>query len=79
MLLFGRDFWTGLVNFEAEKTRLTERGIVLRGAGADEAPPVYRPLASVLAAHADTIEVVHTLRPRIVVMAGSDEYDPYKD
>jgi len=70
---------TGLVNFEAEKTRLTERGIVLRGAGADEAPPVYRPLASVLAAHADTIEVVHTLRPRIVVMAGSDEYDPYKD
>jgi RNA-splicing ligase RtcB len=26
-----------------------------------------------------THEVVHTLQPRIVVMAGGDEYDPYKD
>jgi len=53
--------------------------IVLRGAGADEAPPVYRPLRSVLAAHANTIEIAHTLSPRIVVMAGAEEYDPYKD
>lgn len=41
--------------------------------------PVYRPLRSVLEAHANTIEVVHTLTPRIVVMAGGDEFDPYKD
>ena len=40
---------------------------------------MYRPLQSVLAAHANTLEIVHTLTPRIVVMAGSDEYDPYKD
>ena len=70
---------TGLVDFDAEKLRLVERGIVLRGAGADEAPPVYRPLRSVLDAHAATIDVVHTLQPRIVVMAGGDEFDPYKD
>lgn len=70
---------TGLVDFDAEKARLVERGIVLRGAGADEAPPVYRPLRSVLAAHAETIEIAHTLQPRIVVMAGGDEFDPYKD
>lgn len=70
---------TGLVNFEAEQSKLVERGIVLRGAGADEAPPVYRPLQSVLDAHAGTIEIVHTLQPRIVVMAGGEEYDPYKD
>jgi tRNA-splicing ligase RtcB len=69
----------GLVDFAAEKSKLINRGIVLRGAGADEAPPVYRPLRSVLDAHANTIEIAHTLTPRIVVMAGADEFDPYKD
>lgn len=69
----------GLVDFDAEKAKLSERGIILRGAGADEAPPVYRPLQSVLDAHAGTIEIAHTLQPRIVVMAGGDEFDPYKD
>jgi tRNA-splicing ligase RtcB len=69
----------GLVDFAAEKAKLAARGIILRGAGADEAPPVYRPLRSVLDAQAGTIEVLHTLTPRIVVMAGGDEFDPYKD
>jgi tRNA-splicing ligase RtcB len=69
----------GLVDFDSEKAKLVERGIILRGAGADEAPPVYRPLRSVLDAHAATVEIVHTLTPRIVVMAGGDEFDPYKD
>ena len=32
-----------------------------------------------LAAQWDTIEVLHTLRPLIVVMAGADVFDPYKD
>ncbi|HJP84478.1 MAG TPA: hypothetical protein VJ852_00680 [Gemmatimonadaceae bacterium] len=27
----------------------------------------------------ETVRVVHTLRPLIVVMAGENEYDPYKD
>lgn len=70
---------TGLVDFDSEKAKLVERGIVLRGAGADEAPPVYRPLQTVLDAHAGTIEIAHRLQPRIVVMAGGDEFDPYKD
>jgi len=69
----------GLVDFNTEKASLVARGIVLRGAGADEAPPVYRPLQSVLDAHVGTVEIIHTLRPRIVVMAGGDEFDPYKD
>lgn len=69
----------GVVDFETEKAKLVGKGIILRGAGADEAPPVYRPLESVLEAHKDTIEVVHTLTPRIVVMAGANEFDPYKD
>lgn len=69
----------GLVDFEAEKAKLVNQGVVLRGAGADEAPPVYRSLRTVLDAHVGTIEIVHTLTPRIVVMAGGDEFDPYKD
>jgi tRNA-splicing ligase RtcB len=67
------------VNFRAVQDRLRARGTVLRGAGADEAPEVYRKLDDVLAPHAGTIEVEHILRPRVVVMAGANEYDPYKD
>jgi tRNA-splicing ligase RtcB (3'-phosphate/5'-hydroxy nucleic acid ligase) len=67
------------VNFRSVQDRLRARGTVLRGAGADEAPEVYRNLADVLGPHAGTIAVEHTLRPRIVVMAGADEWDPYRD
>ena len=69
----------GLVDFGRVQEDLRRRGIILRGAGADEAPEVYRSLRSVLDAHAATIEIVHTLTPRIVVMAGGEEFDPYKD
>ena len=55
------------------------QGVELRGAGADEAPGCYRRLADVLAAHAGTIRVLHTLRPIGVAMAGKDTFDPYKD
>lgn len=58
---------------------IAEKGVVLRGGGVDESPHVYRRLPEVLAAQADTIEVVHVLRPLVVVMAGADEFDPYKD
>lgn len=33
----------------------------------------------VLAAQGPTIEVLHTLTPIIVLMAGANEHDPYKD
>jgi tRNA-splicing ligase RtcB len=55
------------------------KGVVLRGGGLDESPHVYRRLPDVLAAQGRTIEVLHTLRPLIVVMAGADMFDPYKD
>jgi len=58
---------------------LDERGVVLRGGGLDEAPQAYRRLPQVLAAQRGTVEVLHTLRPLIVVMAGANEWDPYKD
>ena len=67
----------GLVDENAWREAMCERGIILVGAGADEVPPVYRPLRDVLAAHQDTFDI--ELLPRIVVMAGSGEHDPYKD
>lgn len=69
----------GAVDFDVEKQALASRGIEVRGAGADEAPPVYRKLRDVLAAHAGTIEVEYVLEPKVVVMAGADVLDPYKD
>ena len=46
------------------------RGVVLRGGAPDESPHVYRRLPDVLAAQGDTVTVLHTLRPLVVVMAG---------
>lgn len=69
----------GRVTWEMLHEWIDRRGVVLRGGGLDESPHVYRRLPEVLEAQGDTIEVVHTLRPLIVVMAGADEYDPYRD
>jgi len=69
----------GLVSQEMLDTWINEKGVILRGGGLDEAPHAYRRLPDVLAAQGSTIEVLHTLTPIIVCMAGADEHDPYKD
>ena len=61
------------------QTWIREKGVILRGGGLDESPHAYRRLPEVLAAQQGTIEILHTLRPLVVVMAGADEIDPYKD
>lgn len=58
---------------------VTDKCVVLRGAGCDEAPQAYRRLPDVLKHHEGTIEVEHTLTPMGVAMAGADVYDPWKD
>ena len=58
---------------------LARKGVILRGGGLDEAPQVYRRLAKVLEAQGDTITIKHVLQPLVVVMAGANEIDPYKD
>jgi tRNA-splicing ligase RtcB len=58
---------------------ISDKGVILRGGGLDESPHAYRRLPDVLAAQGDTVTVLHTLRPLIVVMAGANEFDPYKD
>jgi tRNA-splicing ligase RtcB len=58
---------------------LQQRGVTLIGADLDESPMAYRRLPEVIAQHAGTIRVLHTLRPFAVAMAGAGEFDPFKD
>jgi len=69
----------GVIDWSAAKRELQQRGIELRGGGADEAPGVYKRLDDVLAAHESSIRIRHTLRPLGVAMAGDDILDPYRD
>ena len=69
----------GEISPERMMAAVNDYGVELRGAGTDESPFVYRQLQEVLDAHAETIEVMHVLRPIGVCMAGADEFDPYKD
>jgi tRNA-splicing ligase RtcB (3'-phosphate/5'-hydroxy nucleic acid ligase) len=75
----GRVLSEGRVTPDMMESWVREKGVVLRGGGLDESPHVYRRLPDVLAAQGPTIEVLHTLRPLVVVMAGANEVDPYKD
>ena len=75
----GRVLKPGAISREMMLAWVKEKGVVLRGGGTDESPHVYRRLPDVLAAQGPTVEVVHVLRPLIVVMAGAEELDPYKD
>ena len=69
----------GVINMDEVKKEMVEKGIILKGAGADEAPGAYKRLDEVLEHHKGTIEILERLTPLIVCMAGSDEFDPYKD
>lgn len=69
----------GRVTPEMMNAWVKEKGVILRGGGLDESPHVYRRLPDVLSAQEGTVEVLHTLKPLIVVMAGANEFDPYKD
>lgn len=58
---------------------LQRRSVTLIGADLDESPMAYRRLDDVLAYHTASTKVLHRLRPFAVVMAGSAEFDPWKD
>ncbi len=75
----GRIITPGRVTPEMMHAWVKAKGVILRGGGPDESPQAYRRLPDVLTAQQGTVEVLHTLRPLIVVMAGADELDPYKD
>ncbi|MDH2384701.1 RtcB family protein [Bradyrhizobium sp. CER78] len=77
--LFGRNEAKRRFTREEMDRWLTERGVTLVGADLDESPMAYRCLPEVLAQHAGTVKVLHTLRPFAVAMAGEGEFDPFKD
>lgn len=58
---------------------LNKRGVSLIGGDLDESPMAYRRLPEVIAQHAGTVRVQHTLQPFAVAMAGEGEFDPFKD
>lgn len=58
---------------------LQARGVMVSGGDLDESPMAYRRLPDVLAHHAASVKVLHTLHPFAVAMAGNAEYDPWKD
>ena len=66
----GKVLKRGKVSREMMAEWVGRKGVVLRGGGRDESPHVYRRLPEVLAAQGDTVRVLHTLRPLVVVMAG---------
>ena len=67
------------ITHQMQRDWLNERDVVLRGGGLDESPHVYRRLPDVLDAVGPSVNILHILQPRIVVMAGADVRDPYKD
>jgi tRNA-splicing ligase RtcB len=75
----GKILKPGAVSPEMMQSWVRGKGVILRGGGLDESPHAYRRLPSVLEAQRGTIDLLHTLRPLIVVMAGADMFDPYKD
>ncbi|MBV9117277.1 MAG: RtcB family protein [Acetobacteraceae bacterium] len=77
--LFGRKQAKRTLTRSQMDAWLRERGVQLAGGDLDESPMAYRRLPDVLAQHAGTIRVLHTLRPFAVAMAGEGEFDPFKD
>lgn len=69
----------GRVSPHAMQRAMQEANVVLRGGDVDESMHVYKRLPEVLSHHAGTIDIVHTLTPLGVAMAGSDVFDPYRD
>jgi tRNA-splicing ligase RtcB len=53
----------GLVKPEMMSDWLQKSNVVLKGGGLDESPHCYKRLPEVLAAHASTIRILHTLTP----------------
>lgn len=84
----GKSRWKGGVKVRLRQGKISpgmmhewvkRAGVELRGGGTDESPHCYKRLSHVLAEHAGTIRILHTLTPVGVAMAGANEFDPYKD
>lgn len=77
--VFGRKQAKDLFRKEDMLKWMNEKNIQLRGGELDESPMAYRRLTDVLKEHQHTTKINHILKPLIVLMAGNDIIDPYKD
>jgi tRNA-splicing ligase RtcB (3'-phosphate/5'-hydroxy nucleic acid ligase) len=75
----GRQVERGAISRQEMESWIADKGVVLRGAGLDEAPQAYRRLPKVLQAQGPTVTVLHDLKPIIVCMAPANEIDPFRD
>jgi tRNA-splicing ligase RtcB len=50
---------------------LKERGVILIGAGMDEAPQAYKQIDAIIAAQADLVDIVGRFTPMMVRMDGT--------
>lgn len=69
----------GLIDEDAMRQTVKDKGVYLFGSGADEAPECYKKLDEVLEFHKDSVQIETRLTPLVVCMAGANEFDPYKD
>jgi tRNA-splicing ligase RtcB len=69
----------GKVSREMMDEDVKKSGIELRGSGLDESSFCYKRLPEVLSNHSASIDILHTLTPVGVAMAGANEFDPFKD
>lgn len=77
--LFGRKMALRTFTRTEMDAWLRAKGVMVSGGDLDESPMAYRRLPDVLAHHAGSIKILHTLRPFAVAMAGRNEFDPWKD
>ena len=75
----GKMLRPGKVTQEMMTSWLEKANVELRGAGLDESPDCHKRLPEVLAAHGESIRILHALTPVGVAMSGANEFDPYKD
>ncbi len=75
----GRQLTEGLVRRDEHDSWIRQANVELRGGGLDESPYAYKRIETILEAHRDTINILHTLKPIGVCMADEREFDPYKD
>lgn len=71
--LMSRTAAKNMVSESDMRKRLADMGIELIGGGPDECIDAYKPIAEVMAAQADLVDVLGTFMPRIVRMEGASE------
>ena len=77
--LFGRNEAKRRFQSTEMEEWLKKRNVRLIGGDLDESPMAYRRLPEVLKYHEGTIAIERVLHPIGVVMAGRNEFDPFKD